>query len=87
MAEFEDQVQPVALQNCQIKKSRRSDVLEVVLKPPKKIVIKDIAKGATNPTILLSELNNWKPFDWVSINDKVVKLITVSGGLPSKMSF
>ena len=43
-----------------------------VEKSPNKIVIKDIAKGAMNPTILLSELNNRKPFNPASINAEVV---------------
>lgn len=88
LAEFEQQA--VSLTNCQIKKSRTSEDLEIVLqhnsrveKSPRKIVA-DIEKLNTNPTIRLSELKLRKPYDRVSVMAKVVKVkqpVHVSGGL------
>ena len=41
---------------------------------PKKIIIKDIAKLATNPTILLFELYNKKTYDQASVKASIWRL-------------
>ena len=91
LAEFEEHIQTVSLLNCQVKKLRKSEDLEILLhhkshveKSPQRNYRPDIDILATNSTNRLSEIPLRKAHDRVSVMAKDVKVkqpVHVSGGL------
>ena len=89
LANFEESAESVCLQNCQVKQSRLSEDLEIVLKSssrveasPKKFALADVA-SIVSPKIVLKELSARSTFDKVSVIAKVVRVdkqVTVPGG-------
>ena len=80
LASFQDRLEAVTIENCQVKKSRQSDELEVLLRSasrvqssPKKFNIGDITKLTTSE-ITLSDLSTKNTFDKVSVPAKVLRV-------------
>lgn len=88
MANFEDSHDPVALQNCRIKKARYSDELEIILSPttqisksPKKF--QQVIKTKSG-IITISNIQNMCDYDKVSVKAKVLSVhppVEVGAGL------
>ena len=94
LAEYEEEAKSVAILNCEVKKARQSDELEVILKSaskvqasPKKFKAVDISKIG-NSEIALGELEEKNTFDRVSVDVKVLRVgepVMVSGGIKNRM--
>ena len=91
LASFEAESQgSVSLQNCQVKKARQSDELEIVLKSssrveasPKKFATDCVAKILSSK-ITLDDLDQRRAFERISVDAKVVRVgdpAAVSGGV------
>ena len=90
LASFQDRLEAVTIENCQVKKSRQSDELEVLLRSasrlqssPKKFNIGDITKLTTSE-ITLRDLSTRNTFNKVSVPAKVIRVddpVKVSGNL------
>ena len=90
MASFEEKVESVVIENCQVKKSRRLEDLEILLRSssrlessPKKFKSEDIVE-MRSMEITLGDLDSRSSFEKVSLVAKVLRVcdpVKVSGGL------
>ena len=90
LADFQEGAKSVALLNCEVKKARQSEELEVILKSasrvessPKKFEGVDIS-AVGKSEITLDELYNKNTFDRISVDAKAVRVgepVMVSGGI------
>ena len=90
LARYRDDSKPVALTNCEVKKARESEELELILKSssrvgssPKKFEVGEITIVGSSE-LSLDELDGKMSFAKVSLNAKAIGVsdpVTVSGGL------
>ena len=81
LKDFEEKGDPVALEDCRVKRSRYSDDLEIMLKPettlvvsPKRVKVDPQMFTSNKPVIELKEVIKRPRFDHVSFNAKVVRV-------------
>ena len=90
LASFMEKSESVSLKNCQIRRARQAEELEVVLRSssgvessPKKFTVGDIGR-LVNSKMKLKDLNSRNTFDKVCVETKVVRVdesVKVAGGI------
>ena len=90
LASFMEKSESVSLKNCQIRRARQAEELEVVLRSssgvelsPKKFTVGDIGR-LVNSKMKLKDLNLRNTFDKVCVEAKVVRVdesVKVAGGI------